>query len=105
VADCTAASTLLERLPTCRILHADKGYDSNSIRRSLEARSTMPNIPPKANRVWKYCFSPCLWRDRNAIECMFCRLKDFRRIATRYDRLAVDFLAAIHIAAVIAYWL
>ena len=105
VADCTAASTLLERLPKCRILHADKGYDSNSIRRSVEAKGTMPNIPPKANRIWKNCFSPYLYRDRNAIERMFCRLKDFRRVATRYDRLAVNFLAAVHIAAVIAYWL
>lgn len=96
---------LLERLPKCRILHADKGYDSNSIRRSVEAKGTMPNIPPKANRIWKNCFSPYLYRDRNAIERMFCRLKDFRRVATRYDRLAVNFLAAIHIAAVIAYWL
>ena len=46
----------------------------------------MPNIPPKANRRWKNCFSPFLYRDRNAIERMFGRLKDFRRIATRYDR-------------------
>lgn len=44
---------LLEHLPKCRILHADKGYDSNSIRRSVEAKGTMPNIPPKANRIWK----------------------------------------------------
>ena len=41
----------------------------------------MPNIPPKANRRWKNCFSPVLYRDRNAIERMFCRLKDFRRVA------------------------
>jgi transposase len=44
----------------------------------------MPNIPPKANRKWKNCFSPFLYRNRNAIERMFCRLKDFRRVATRY---------------------
>lgn len=60
VADCTAASSLFERLPTCRILHADKGYDTNHIRRSVEAKGTMPNIPPKANWVWKNCFSPYL---------------------------------------------
>ena len=48
----------------------------------------MPNIPPKANRSWKNCFSPFLYRDRNAIERMFGRLKDFRRVATRYDRIA-----------------
>lgn len=105
VDDRTAAPALLERLPKCRILHADKGYDTNHIRRTVEAKGTMPNIPPKANRIWKNCFSPYLYRDRNAIERMFCRLKDFRRIATRYDRLAVNFPAAVHIAAIVAYWL
>lgn len=46
------------------------------------------------------------WHDsRNAIERMFNRLKDFRRIATRYDRLAVNFLAAVQIAAIVSYWL
>jgi transposase len=94
---------LLNRLPPCEILHADKGYDSNTIRRQLEERGTMPNIPPKANRVWKNCFSPVLYRHRNAIERMFCRLKDFRRVATRYDRNAVNFLAAICIAATVSY--
>ena len=63
------------------------------------------NIPPKANRRWKNCFSPHLYRDRNAIERMFCRLKDFRRIATRYDRLATNFLAAVCLAATVSYWL
>ena len=101
VADCTAASVLLERLPTCPIPHADKGCDTNHIRRIVEAEGTMPNIPPKVNR--KNCVSPYLCRDRNAIERMFRRLKDFCRIATPYDRLAVNFLAAVHIAATVAY--
>ena len=65
----------------------------------------MPNIPPKANRKWKNCFSQFLYRNRNAIERMFCRLKDFRRIATRYDRNAVNFLAAVCIAATVTYWI
>ena len=64
-----------------------------------------PNIPPKANWHWKPCFSPVLYRGRNAIERMFCRLKDFRRVATRYDRLATDYLAAVCIAATVSYWL
>jgi transposase len=53
VADCTAGHELLRRLPGPRILHADKGYDSDAIRRQIEANGTMPNIPPKANRRWK----------------------------------------------------
>ncbi len=105
VADCTAGALLLERLPTCRLLHADKGYDSDSIRRQVEARGTAPNIPPKANRVWKPCFSRVLYQGRNAIERMFCRLKDFRRVATRYDRLATNYLATVCLAATVSYWL
>ena len=71
-------------------------------RRSPSGRrqGAMPNIPPKSNRRWKNCLSPFLYRNRNAIERMFCRLKDYRRIATRYDRLASNFLAAT-----VSYWL
>ena len=92
-------------MPACSILHADKGYDTNAIRRQVEARGAMPNIPPKSNRRWKSCFSPFLYRDRNAIERMFGRLKDFRRIATRYDRMANNFLAAVCLAATVSYWI
>ena len=105
VADRTAAAALLERLPECDILHADKGYDANAIRRQVEERGATPNIPPKANRKWKCCFSRFVYRNRNAIERMFRPLKDFRRVATRYDRNAVTFLAAVCIAAAIGYWL
>jgi transposase len=105
VADCEAAKQLLERLPAADVLHGDRGYDTDHIRRRVEANGTLPNIPPKANRVWKNCFSPVLYRVRNAIERMFCRLKDFRRIATRYDRLATNFLAAVCLAATVSYWL
>jgi transposase len=83
----------------------DKGYDSNAIRHRVEQKGTMPNIPPKANRRWKNRFSSVLYGDRNAIERMFGRLKDFRRIATRYDRSATNFLTAICLAATISYWL
>lgn len=56
-------------------------------------------------RVCKNCFFPYLYKSRNAIERMFNRLKDFRRIATRYDRLAINFHAAVCIAATASYWL
>jgi len=105
VADCTAADTLLDRLPETSILHGDKGYDSDAVRRKIESKGVAPNIPPKSNRRWKNCFSPFLYCDRNAIERMFGRIKDFRRVATRYDRLAPNFLAAICLAATVCYWL
>ena len=78
--------------------------DSNAIRRKIEGKGAASGIPPKTNRRWKNCFSPYLYRRRNAIERMFCRLKDFRRIATRYDRLAKNFLAAVCIAAIVSCW-
>ena len=105
MADCVAADALLDQITTADLVHADKGYDTNAVRRKIEAKGAAPNIPPKVNRVWKSSFSPYLYRSRNAIERMFNRLKDFRRIATRYDRLATNFLAAVCIAATVSYWL
>ena len=96
---------MLKQMPAARILHGDKGYDSNAIRQQVEEGDTILNIPPKANRRWRNCFLPALYRDRNAIEHIYCPLKDFRRVATRYDRLAVNFLAAVCIAATVSYWL
>ena len=95
VADCTAADGLRDRMPVTSILHGDKGYDSNAVRRKIENRGAALNIPPKLNRRWKNCFSPFLYGDRNAIERMFGRIKDFRKIATRYDKLAQNFLSAV----------
>ena len=103
VADCVAGAELLERLSACEILRGDKGSDSDAIRRQVERDGAMPKIPPKVNRKLKNCFPPFLYRNRNAIERMFCRLKDFRRIATRYDRNAANFLAAVCIAATVSY--
>ena len=105
VADCTAGAALLDQLSGLRRPARRQGLRRNAIRRQVEERGALPNIPPKANRKWKNCFSPFLYRNRNAIERMFCRLKDFRRVATRYDRNAANFLAAVCIAATVSYWL
>jgi transposase len=100
VADCTSGALLLEQLPDYDIQHADKGYDANAPGRGAWRDA---EHPAQSQRNWKNCFSPFLYRNRNAIERMFCRLKDFRRIATRYDRSATNFLAAVCIAAAICY--
>lgn len=104
VADCTARSALLKQMPAAHILHGDKGYDSKAIRRQVEENGAMPNIPPKANRRWKNCFSPVLYRNRNAIERMFCGLKNVRRVTTPYDRCAHNFFRGIGIAATVIFW-
>ena len=105
VADWTAADALLDQMPKTSILHGNKGYDGDAVRRKIEDMGAAPNMPPKANRRWKNCFSPFLYRDRNAIGRVFGRIKDLRRIATRYDKLAGNFIAAVCLVATICYWL
>ena len=82
------------------IVLADKAYDSDRIRELIHEQGATPNIPPKSNRKWKPCFSKRLYRERNLIERFFSKLKHFRRIATRYDKLAENFLAMVQLASV-----
>ena len=84
---------------------ADRAYDTDAIRRQIEAQGAVPNIPPKATRRWKSCFSPVLYRARNAVERMFCRLKDYRRIATFYYKLGSNLLDAVYFVASVTCWL
>ncbi|WP_292508957.1 transposase [Mesorhizobium sp.] len=78
---------------------ADKAYDADRIRTLIEEQGATPNIPAKSNRKWKPCFSKRLYRERNLIE-LFSRRKHFRRVATRYDKLADNFLAMIQLASI-----
>ena len=68
VADCTAGATLIDRLPKCDVVNGDKGYDTDALREQIRDRGALANIPPKANRKNKLCFSPFLYRDRNAVD-------------------------------------
>lgn len=86
------------------IVLADKAYDSDRIRELIHEQGSTPNIPPKSNRKWKPCFSKRLYRERNLIERFFSKLKHFRRVATRYDKLADNFLAMVQLAS-IRLWL
>ena len=90
-------------MPNCEVVKGDRGYDANSIRLQVSKRGAMPNSPPKVNRRWRKCFSPFRHRKRNAIERMFCRFKNFKRIATRYDRSEVNFLATVCLGATARY--
>jgi len=82
------------------MLLADKGYDANGLRDAVAERKAWANIPPKANRKDPICFSKHLYRARNLIERFFNKIKQFRRIATRYDKLAENYLAALKLVAV-----
>ena len=96
---------MLDAAPPANELLADKAYDSDAVREDLMGRGMRPVIPNKDDRRFFHPFDRKRYRDRNAIERMFCRLKDFRRIATRYDKLARNYLAALCLAALVAYWL
>lgn len=82
---------------------ADAAYDSNSLRRSLLERGSRPVIPNHPTRKHLHPFDRSLYKLRNVIERTICRLKDWRRIATRYDKLATNFLAAVTIASIIIF--
>lgn len=98
--DGQVANALLDRLAPRTIVLVDKAYDADRIRSLIEDQGATPNISPKSNRRWKPCFSKRLYRERNLIERFFSKLKHFRRIATRYDKLAENFLAMIQLASI-----
>jgi transposase len=83
----------------------DKTYDSAELRDDLDQRGTKPVIPNRCNRKQPFSFSKRLWQLHWLIESAFNRLKDFRRIATRYDRLARNYLASVCIAAALVWWI
>jgi transposase len=97
--DVPAALTLLDRLDARTIVLGDKAYDAGNIRDLIEDQGAVPNIPAKSNRKWRPCFSKTLYRERNQVERFFSKLKHFRRIATRYDKLADNFLAMVKLAS------
>ncbi len=86
-------------------LLGDKGYDADWFRQALTERGITPCIPSKANRKVQIDYDKTLYRQRHKIENMFGRIKDWRRIHTRYDRCAHTFMSAICIAATVIFWL
>jgi transposase len=84
---------------------ADRAYDARSLRQELAKRRIKAVIPPNPTRKHPHRYDKNAYKGRNVIERMFCRLKDFRRIATRYDKRADNFLSAILLAAAITWWI
>lgn len=85
-------------------LIADRGYDSNAIRAAVHAQGAEVVIPPTRSRKTPIPYNRDAYRARNLVERLWCRLKDWRRIATRYDKLAQNYLAGALLAAAITYW-
>ncbi len=102
-ADINQAVPLLDQVEPDALL-ADKGYDADALIETLEQRGITPVIPPKANRREPRKTDFALYRERNLVERFFNRLKQYRALATRYDKLANTFLAAVALVCVL-FWL
>jgi len=98
--DIKAAAELLDHMSEGQMLLADKAYDADWLRAFIHERGAWANIPPKSNRKNPVCFSPYLYKARNQVERFFNKLKYYRRIATRYDKLGSSYLAMIKLACI-----
>ena len=105
MSDYIGARALLSSLPSARTLLADRGYDADWFRNALIERQIEPCIPSRRCRNDPIPHDAVLYKQRHRIENAFARLKDWRRIATRYDRCADLFLSACALAAVVMFWL
>ena len=93
------ANELIELLPQSDFVIADKGYDSEAIRNKIRERNSIPIIPRKLNsKVGNGDIDWCLYKYRHLVENAFARLKHFRAIATRYDKLKIQFESALALA-------
>lgn len=101
-ADITQAEPLLEELEPEAVI-ADKGYDSDALIENLETRGIEPVIPPRSNRKDARKTDFALYRERNLVERFFNKLKQYRGIATRFDKLASTFLAGVQLVCVILW--
>jgi|TARA_B100001971_G_scaffold178242_1_gene173060 transposase len=100
--DAPQAIPLLTGIKATHVI-ADKGYDSDTILGFINQQGTIAVIPPKSNRKTQRRYDRELYKERNLIERAFNRLKGWRRIATRYDRRSIYFMAALHLAAAITW--
>ena len=105
MSDVKAAPEVIAAAPgRLKRLVADRGYDADDLRVALRAAGTRPIIPGRRGRKRPIRWDRRGYKERWRIEAMFCRLKDFRRIATRYDKLARNYASAVALAAIIAFW-
>ena len=98
------AAQLIERAGPIQNLLADKAYDANHLRRLLAKRRIKAVIPSTASRTRPIAYDATAYKQRNRIERLWCRLKDWRRIATRYDKLARNYLSGAYLAATLTCW-
>ncbi len=105
VSDYTGAAAMSDSLPEANWLLADKGYDADWLRNDLKDKGIKACIPGRKSRNDPVRYDKRRYKSRNRIEIMFGRLKDWRRVATRYDRCPIVFLSAVALAATVIFWL
>ena len=105
MSDYIGARALCRSLPTVEWLIADRGYDADWFREALRDKGIRPCIPGRTSRGKAVWYDKRRYKRRNRIEIMFGRLKDWRRIATRYGRCPKVFLSAIALSAAVIFWL
>ncbi len=98
----TQAEALIEGFEAGYVL-ADKGYDSDQFVSAIEKNHAVPVIPSKKNRKVPRDFDKVLYKERNAVERFFQKLKNFRRIATRYERLARNYQAMLSLVSTVIW--
>jgi transposase len=98
--DLACAQELIETADPGALI-GDKAFDADAFIDTLNQRGITPVIPPKANRKTPRACDFALYRERNLVERFFNKIKHFRAIATRYDKLARNFLAGVHLASAI----
>ena len=103
--DFKGADVLLPSRPPVKVLIADRGYESAKVRKTDEGRHVKACIPSRKNRKEPIPFCKATHKKCHKVENLFAKLKDWRRIAMRYDRYAHTFLSAIYIAAIVIFWL
>ena len=103
--DISMAAALVRAAGPIRRLLADRGYDADHLRQLLAQIGAEAVIPSTTSRRAPIPYDVIAYKDRNRVERMWCRLKDFRRVATRYDKLARNYLSGVLLAATCAYWL
>ena len=102
--DITMAHQLIDKAGSFGKLLADRGYDADHLRNRLAERQTEAVIPTTTSRKRPIPYDLAAYKQRNTVERLWARLKDYRRVATRYDKLADNFLAGVLIAAIVSYW-
>jgi transposase len=100
--DAPQADLLIEGLPAAVVM-ADAAYDSDPIRKAVAAKGALAVIPNNPSRALKHPLDKHLYAQRHLVECCFSKLKQFRRVATRFEKTARHYLAVVTIAAIVLW--